>query len=211
MMQSYTLANIGKNQGAPRIWIEGRNLAQAGFLPGMRYDIVVTEAALELRANPDGSRIVSRKKVGDLFNPVIDINSNELLAMFDGMASLRIAAHAHKLYLMPLASEVNRLERIGRLRAKLESGRPLDVGSLSHGGGVLSLAVHSGFAEAGAPVRLAFANEIRPELLEHAARRNGAWSEGTAALAAPMQELAFDEWAMAHLPKLDIIEMGGFD
>lgn len=75
---------------------------------------------------------------------------------------------------------------------KLENGEPLAVGSLSHGGGVLSHAVHQGLADAGIASRLAFANEIRPELLEQASDFNSAWDEETIPLAAPMQELAFD-------------------
>lgn len=207
-IRSYALAKIGNHRGAPRVWLEGRKAAQAGFLPGQRYDIEVVGQSVVLQANPDGSRVVSSKKAGDRLNPVIDINSKELLAIFDGMASIRVVAHGDKIYLLPLASEVKAHERFARLRAKLESGAPLDIGSLSHGGGVLSHAVHSGLEEAGVPARLAFANEIREELLDHAAETNSAWSPGTAALAAPMQELAFDDWALAHLPKLDLIEMG---
>lgn len=109
---------------------------------------------------------------------------------------------------MPLASELKKQERFGRLREKLEAGDPLAVGSLSHGGGILSHAIHSGLKASGVENRLAFANDIREELLEHAAVHNDAWDENTMVFSAPLQELAFDERGVAQIPKVEILEMG---
>lgn len=110
--------------------------------------------------------------------------------------------------ILPMAVEIAKKERMARLKSKLEKGEPLTVGSLSHGGGVLSHAIHTGMADAGLKTRLSFANEIRPELLEQAHDFNDAWDSNTIPLAAPMQELAFDAWAMNHLPKVEVIEAG---
>jgi Site-specific DNA methylase len=55
---------------------------------------------------------------------------------------------------------------------------------------------------------LAFANEIRSELLEQAAGNNDSWDSETVPLAAPMQELAFDAWAMNRLPRVEVLEAG---
>lgn len=208
MLEGYYVKKVGQNRGAPRVWLEGTQTARAGFVPGQRYDISVQGRTVVLQANPDGSRVVSGKQVGERNNPVIDINSKELLAIFDGMASIRVVVKKDEIYLLPLASELKKQERFLRLREKMENGDPLTMGSLSHGGGVLSHAIHSGLKRAGVVSTLAFANEIRPELLEHAALHNDAWSDNTMVLAAPMQELAFDERGMAHIPKVDILEMG---
>ncbi|ART61534.1 DNA cytosine methyltransferase (plasmid) [Acidovorax carolinensis] len=207
MIDGYYIKKIGQNRGAPRVWLD-RQTERAGFEPGQRFDVVVQGKTIVLQANPDGSRIVSGKKEGDTTNPVIDINSRELLALFDGMSSIRVAVQQGKIFLMPLASELKKQERFGRLREKLEAGDPLAVGSLSHGGGVLSHAIHSGLKASGVENRLAFANEIREELLEHAAAHNDAWDENTIAFAAPLQELAFDERGIAEIPKVEILEMG---
>ncbi len=208
MFEGYYVKKVGQNRGAPRVWLEGTEAARAGFVPGQRFDITVQGRTVVLQANPDGSRVVSGKKVGERNNPVIDINSKELLAIFDGMAAIRVVVKKDEIYLLPLASELKKQERFLRLREKMENGEPLTMGSLSHGGGVLSHAIHSGLKEAGVVSTLAFANEIRPELLEHASLHNDAWSNETMVLAAPMQELAFDERGMAHIPKVDILEMG---
>ncbi|CAN7779336.1 DNA cytosine methyltransferase [Cupriavidus necator] len=207
MIDGYYIKRIGQNRGAPRVWLD-RQTERAGFEPGQRYDVVVQGRTVVLQANPDGSRVVSSKKDGEKTNPVIDLNSRELLALFDGMSSIRVAVQQGKIYLLPLASELKKQERFGRLREKLEAGDPLAVGSLSHGGGILSHAIHSGLKASGVENRLAFANEIREELLEHAAAHNDAWDENTVPFSAPLQELAFDERGVAQIPKVEILEMG---
>lgn len=207
-MEGYYIKKMGQNRGAPRVWLEGSQTERAGFTPGQRFDIEVQGQMVVLQANPDGSRVVSGKKVGERNNPIIDINSKELLAIFDGMAAIRIVVKKDQIYLLPLASEVKKRERFTRLREKLESGEEITIGSLSHGGGVLSHAIHSGLKLAGVDSRLVFANEIRGELLEHASVHNDAWSADTQILSAPMQELAFDDRGVASIPKVEILEMG---
>lgn len=207
-MEGYYIKKLGEHRGAPRVWLEGSQTERAGFAPGQRYDIEVQGQTVVLSANTDGTRVVSSKVIGERNNPVIDINSKALLAIFDGMAAIRVVVKKDQIYLLPLASEVKKRERFTRLREKLERGEALAIGSLSHGGGVLSHAVHSGLAQAGVSSRLAFANEIRGELLEHAAIHNDAWSPDTQILATPMQELAFDDRGVASIPKVEILEMG---
>lgn len=207
-MDGYFVKKVGNNRGAPRVWLEGLQTERAGFTPGARYDVVVQGQTVVLQANPDGTRVVSSKMVGERANPVIDLNSRELLAVFDGMASIRVAVKQGEIYLVPLASELKKQERYKRLREKLEAGEPLASGSLAHGGGILSHAVHTGLRNAGIETDLKFANEIRPELLDHAALHNDAWSESTVPFAAPVQEIAFDERGLAQIPRLEILEMG---
>ncbi|MGP8437772.1 DNA cytosine methyltransferase [Paraburkholderia fungorum] len=207
-MDGYFIKKIGNHRGAPRVWLEGLQTARAGFEPGQRYDVLVEGKTVVLQANTDGSRVVSGKRIGERSNPVIDLNSRELLAVFDGMAAVRVAVKEGQIYLLPLASELKKQERFQRLRAKLESGEPLGIGSLSHGGGILTHAIHEGLQTAGVNAELKFANEIRPELLDHAAAHNDAWSETTIPLGAPMQELAFDDRGLAQIPKVEIMELG---
>lgn len=207
-MEGYFTKKVGNNRGAPRVWLEGLQTARAGFMPGARYDVEVQGQTVVLSLSPDGSRVVSSKQVGERANPVIDLNSRELLAVFDGMASIRVAVKNGEIYLVPLASELKKQERFKRLREKLERGEPLAAGSLAHGGGILAHAVHTGLQNAGIETELKFANEIRSELLDHAAIHNDAWNDKTMPIAAPVQEFAFDERGIANLPKLEVLEMG---
>lgn len=204
-----TAKTIGTNRGKPRIWLQSREVAGAGLAPGDRFDVHLKGGTVVLKANPDGSRVVSRKedRHGNV-NPVIDINSRELLALFEGMSSIRLVQRQGEIYLLPLASEIRKKERLTRLKDKVKAGQPLSVGSLSHGAGLLSHAVHEGLKQAGIESQTKFANEIRPELLEHSSKTHEHWTGDTIALAAPMQELAFDEAAMRHIPRTEVMEMG---
>jgi DNA (cytosine-5)-methyltransferase 1 len=207
-MQTYQIAKIGSNRGIPRIWMEGRRIAKAGFGPGQRYEVAVKGARITLTVLANGSRVVSSRKRGDEELPIIDLNSQELLRLFEGMESVRIVMRENEIHLLPTASAMREQDRMRRLKEKLSAGEPLSIGSLTHGGGVMSLAVHTGFDAAGVPAELAFANDIRDELLSQAGEKNPAWSERTQYLATPLQELAFDLWALDRLPKVDLLEAG---
>ena len=209
-MKAYEVTKVGQHRGRPRIWLEGMKAARAGFAPGMRFDIRkdVDRNMIVLELSENGSRIVSRKVKGEQEVPVIDINSMEVLSVFEGFDAVRVIVQKVRIVIMPLATDIAIKERSSRLKGKLESGEPILIGSLSHGGGVLSHAIHHGMTSAGVETKLAFANEIRPELLEQANEFNDAWDNDTIALAAPMQELAFDSWAANQLPKVEILEAG---
>lgn len=207
-MDGYFIKSVGTNRGKPRVWFQGLELERAGFEPGQSYEIEVKGRTLVLTLNPDGSRVVSPKKVRSRTLPVIDLNSRELLAAFDGMASVRVVIKDGAIYVLPLASELKKVERFQRLRQRLEQRQPLRIGSSSHGGGIMSHAIHEGLRRAGIVSEVKFANEIRPELLEHASAYNDAWTQDTIPLATPMQELAFDERGLAQVPQVEIYEVG---
>jgi DNA (cytosine-5)-methyltransferase 1 len=208
-LRGYHIKNMGENRGKPRIYLEHTEVSPAGFQKGDRYDIHLKNGVFRIEANPNGARKISGKihKTTGEEVPVIDINSEKLLALFDGMAAIRVMQREGEIFLLPLATEVKKKERLNRLRYKVQNGIPLEIGSLSHGGGLLSKAVHEGLHAAGVATRKGFVNEIRPELLDYASTSEE-WAPTTAPLAAPMQELAFDDMAMRILPKQDGMEMG---
>lgn len=207
-MKDVWIKKVGAHRGSPRIYFDGLQAVRAGFAPGERFDVEVDGKRVVLTKNDDGSRTVSAKKKGEADLPVIDINSAELLAVFDGMDAIRVVVGEGRVFLLPLASEARKVERMGRLREKLAAGEPLAAGSMAHGGGVLAHAVHAGLHDAGIDCDLKFANELRDDLLLQAMEHNDAWGDDTAALAVPMQELAQDEWLLSKLPKLELLEMG---
>ena len=209
-MKTYAILSIGENKGAPRVWLEGRVPATAGLQPGVRYEVrrLDDRKAVVISAHPNGSRVVSHKERAGRSVPVIDLNSREALAPLAGCTRLRAIVQANRIYLLPCATDAQAEERLERVLGKIERGEPIAVGSLSHGGGILTHALHAGMQAEGVDSRLAFANDIRPELLEHAAAANDVWDSETIALAAPMQELACDTYAMGRLPTVDILEAG---
>lgn len=199
---------LKQNKGAPRLYLDGLQAIRTGFSPGDKYDIVVDGDKLILSANKDGSRVISRRMRGDIECPVIDINSQELLSMFDGMSSVRVVVRAGQVFILPIASESKKKERLARITRKMQNGETMNMGSLSHGGGILSHAIHSGLRSAGIAARLSFANEIREDLMDQAATHNDAWDKSTSVMNLPMQELAQDEYLLKNLPRLEVLEMG---
>ncbi len=209
-MQHYEVAEVklSHNKGAPRVWLEGKKLSKAGFTPGARYTVSVDGKHVVLTIAPDGTRIVSAKQRNDETLPVIDINSATALGMFEGLQRLRVVINRDSIHLLPLATQKKAAERLDRIERKLANGEALTVGSLCHGGGVLSLALHQGFEQAGVSTRLAFANDIEAELLDHAATHNPVWEERTHAVAAPMQEVVADEWLLKQIGTCELLEAG---
>lgn len=208
MMKHYQTTAVGEHRGSPRLWLQGENLAHAGFAPGKRFDLVTRDGVLKLVLNDEGKRTVSQKNKGVRSFPVIDINSREELSPIARYGWVRIVIAGASIIILPLASEVRRLERLERAAGRMQEGEALDLGSLSHGGGILTHAIHAGLYREGVDSRLRFANEMRGELLDQARAVNDAWEADTVALAAPLQELAFDRDAVDSLPAVDILEAG---
>lgn len=207
-MKDVWIKKVGEARGRPRIFFDGLQAVRAGFAPGEKFNVDVDGARVVITKADDGSRVVSARRKNDEDLPVIDLNSAELKAVFEGMDAIRVVVGQGRVYLLPIASEARKVERMGRLKKRLAAGEPLAAGSLAHGGGVLASAIHTGLHDAGIRCDLVFANEIREDLMVHAMEANDVWSDRTAALAVPMQELAQDEWLMSQLPKLDLLEMG---
>ena len=207
-INGYVVKNILQNRGRPRIWLQGADVVNAGLEAGQAYEIEVVGGSFVIRANPNGSRVISAKRKNEKVLPIIDINSRELLSLFDGMSAVRVVQFDGEIHVTPLATELKKRERKARVRRKLTKGEPLAVGSLSHGGGLLSHAVHAGLEKAGVPAELAFANEIRSDLVEHAQSANDVWRRGSIPIVAPMQEVAFDAVGLAAVPKVEILEGG---
>lgn len=199
---------ISEKRGAPYIYFDGQQALRTGFAPGQKFSVDVGADRITLTLNEDGSRTVSARERKDRVYPVIDLNSKELATIFDGMTSIRVVVTPGKIYLVPMASEVKKRERLNRLAGKLASKEPLAMGSLSHGGGILTHAIHQGLLNGGFQADLSFANEIREDLLMQAMEANETWTGQTMAVGMPMQEAAQDDWLLAQLPKLDILEMG---
>lgn len=211
-LQGMEIRKIGSNKGHPRLWIDGPQAIRAGFLPGMRIRATVdeTKCMLTLEVSDDGDRTVVKKTVRDRDIPVIDINHERLLGMFVkmGLTAVRIVVQLRRIFVLPIASEVRAKERIDRLKSKLESDEPLLMGSFSSGIGILDRAAHEGLESAGIRSRLAVANEIRDDCMQHAVEHNPVFDAKTILLTAPMQEVVCDSWLMSQFPKLDGLVIG---
>lgn len=208
-MRTYFVTRLGNNNGKPRIWLQGSRLDDAGFQTASRYTVAVDREAkrVSLKLAANGERQVSRKEQCGKTLPLVELTKADVLSVFAGIERLRVIFEEGTVHILPLASEARKQARIDRLREKLEAGQPLDVGSVSTGVGALAQAMHDGLAEGGVETRLAFACDIEPAYLEQCEAKNPVWSRNTVMIAAPMQELAYDQWALRRL-SCDILEAG---
>ena len=67
---------IGRHKDAPRVWLEGRYLFEAGFQPSTRIAVEVKKQQVVIRLAKDGPRVVSSKRQGQIL--VLDLNSAAL-------------------------------------------------------------------------------------------------------------------------------------
>lgn len=208
-MESYLVRAIGSNRGRPRIYIDGAVLSRSQFQPGTAFEIDVQpeRRTLILRRHDRGSRVVSRKRKPGRSEviPVIDINSNAMLAALGSSTMVRIVIGAEAIIISPLASELARLDRLDRLRQSVQKGR-LQIGSIAHGIGVLTHTAHAGLKRAELDADLAVAVEIDSDWIGHAMAQNPVWSNNTVAVAAPMQEFSQDPCSRSF--KVDVLELG---
>ncbi len=209
-MLSYLYRKITQHRGSPRFWLEGKQASRGGFEPGVRYTVTANpdKKMIVLSVMDTGQRMVSSKEKAGNRIPVIDINSREILQVLDGFETVRVIIRHQRIFILPGVVEIKRRERLDRLTRKIETGESISVGSISHGIGVLSHAIHTGLKEGGVNSTMAFANDIREELLDQSIFANNIWSAHTQMLSAPMQELAIDEWAIDQMPQVDIFEGG---
>lgn len=218
----YIVKNIGENKGRRRLWIEGPQALRAGFQPGEKIRVSVKGMVLAIERHPGGARTVSPDNAtevernytvsgrdsrdGSRRTPLIDINNDDVLKVFEGMDAVRMIVAPGRIFFLPLASEMKRVDRLTRLAenvAKME----LTLGSAFTGGGTMLHAIKAGLQKAGFKANTAFVSEIREDLADHLVTHNDAVGRA-ALLNAPLQELVQDDAMMASLPKVDGLEMG---
>src|SRR5216684_6975104 len=95
--------SIGQNKNAPRVWIEGRYLLKAGFVPAKNIQVEFAKQEIRMTLAQDGPRRVSSKKNGDI--PVLDLNSSTISDSFGEMQLLQVRITEGEIILTPAYSE----------------------------------------------------------------------------------------------------------
>jgi DNA (cytosine-5)-methyltransferase 1 len=136
---------IGRHKDAPRVWIEGRYLFDAGFQPSTRIAVEVKKQQVVIRLAKDGPRVVSSKRQGQI--PVLDLNSAALTEAFGPITTLQVHIAVGEITLTPSQTDIFRVTRC-------RNGKE---GSIFSGGGLLTEAARL------AGYQPAFAIEVDPQ------------------------------------------------
>jgi DNA (cytosine-5)-methyltransferase 1 len=122
-----TVLTIGQHRGAPRIYIEGRYLIEAGFEPGRCYVMDRSEQGISLSLCDEG-RTVSGKRLNTV--GVIDLNSQDLEAIFGQAQRVMVQCRQGT-----ISIQLDRIE--SRRRERVLDSRSV---AMFAGGGLLSQA-----------------------------------------------------------------------
>jgi DNA (cytosine-5)-methyltransferase 1 len=121
-----TELKLGQNRGKPRVWIEGKALAAAGFLPGTKFRVVfqpndgMSAAHVALYAvdvddavcEGDDVRKVSGKERESGPHPIIDMNTSELDKVFPGVARIAVRMTPGQIVITPARTLAQKAKRV---------------------------------------------------------------------------------------------------
>jgi len=174
---------VGSNKDAPRVWLEGRYLLDAGFAPSTRVEVEFTEKKAVIRLATNGPRVVSSKQRHQKEIPVLDINSAALAKTFGNVATLQVYITEGEITLSPTHTEALRASRC-------RNGKE---GSVFSGGGLLSEAARQAGYEP------AFAVEIDEQ---YAAIFEANHPQ------AQMRNLSVEDLPIDSLPEVELLTLG---
>ena len=101
---------LAQHKNAPRIWLEGKYLQDAGFVPGCHIQVEFATNKIVITLAPNGPRIVSSKKQRQV--PVVDLNSSAIQTTFGNTVSkLQVIVSPNQIVLTPAHSTALRASR----------------------------------------------------------------------------------------------------
>ncbi|NJI86989.1 DNA cytosine methyltransferase [Shewanella sp. Iso12] len=146
---------IGLNRGKPRIWVEA--CLNRYFKPNDILKVEENEARnrlvlslynpLDLEAEKEPMRTVRVSKRGN--NPLLEVRGEFLDVLFGVGKTIRVVVQPGVITFSVHSSELQKDERLARVKEKILTGSPLSIGSLFSGAGIMDGAVHSGLVAGG--------------------------------------------------------------
>ena len=93
--------NVVQTARGCRVWIEGNKLAEAGFCPNERYNLVYNNTAkrVELSLHPEGKRKVSNSQRNGVDRPIIDIETKKIGKFFGVGTELLVLLDAGQIHI----------------------------------------------------------------------------------------------------------------
>lgn len=106
-----SVLSIGENKGQPRLWIEGRYLEKAGFVPGSTVKTEYGDNQITITVASGGDHTVSSgRKSGRA--PVLDYNSSAIRDAIASASKVEVCTRFGTIVITPAKSEVKRSSRL---------------------------------------------------------------------------------------------------
>ncbi len=194
---------IGANRGTPRLYIDSARLRDAGMDVGSAYKAEYDMRALKvtLVLSTDGDRVVCRKRHGETFSPLIDLQ-NSKLGMFGDQSKVVVTIRSGVVEVTVHHHDARAIERIERLASEIERGE-VSSAELCIGTGVMADALHTGFADKGVSLKSKMMVEIDADYLAAAQRQCNAIDASTLLIEGGIQEVD-----PALVPKVSFLAAG---
>lgn len=202
------LANltVAEKGGLPRVWIQSKALAREGFEAGQPIDVDMESDRdrIIIKVSDTGSRVVSRKTSGGSVTPVIELHNNTLADWLPAHAKrVRVSASNGTIEIVVHQDDEDAKSRLDALKERLDSGKPLRVGEVAVGGGILSDAAHEGLQRAGIKSEVTFAVEYEGKYLDQFIKTSRGATKDTLFIESGMETVD-----LSMLPKVDLMVAG---
>ena len=127
-----SVISIGENKGAPRLWLEGNYLREAGFEQGSAIRIKFEENKILVTLDNEGNHVISKKKD----KPILDINNQKIAEVFDKEKKVQVIIRVAQI-------EIKRTYRNELISVRLCDGSSAEV--FSGGGTMTEAAKQAGY------------------------------------------------------------------
>jgi DNA (cytosine-5)-methyltransferase 1 len=100
--------SIQDNKDAGRLWIEGKYLEKAGFIPGSVIEVVWKKDHMIISLNTDGDRTVCVKRK----SPLIDINNKRILKIFQVSEKVKAVIQFGRIVVSKSKKELRKMSQL---------------------------------------------------------------------------------------------------
>jgi len=186
-----TYSKLGDHRGHKRVWLEGKKLADIGFVRHQPYSVLVNEETKKilLRLDPEGERKVAGRKRGDKEIPILDFSNETVTKLFKGASKVKATFNTNGTILIEMHHEDIKLnDREDRLKKNGKAGKVTE-GSACSGAAVFAAAMKQGMAEGGLESSLEWIIDRDGSYLQVALDNNTAIDDDTVIFEASLEEL----------------------
>ena len=190
-MKQISYTKIAATAKGKRLWLEGKRLADCGFIRGARYTATVFSSGkdftLSLVVDTSGNRKVSGRKRGEKEIPIIDLCDSSLLPEVG--SKVRATFAEGKIVITIHHEEQAKVERENSIREALSGRKYMTEGSACTGIGVSTLAIHDELKASGIASTLEWVVDCEGKYLQVAMDNNVAVTKDTTIFEATLEEV----------------------